>query len=127
MTTHDIQKQPCASQTTLPTVAPRADVWETENAAHLAIEVPGVGQGGLELSVENDRLTLTATPDQGAPEGRAVRLEWRPAVYQRTFVLTDDADREGIEAHLAHGLLTVKIPRRAEKRPRTIPVRVAAD
>ena len=111
----------------LPTATPRADIWETEDAAHLAIELPGVAEDGLELQVENDRLTLTATPDAIAAEGRMLRREWRPARFQRTFVLTDDADREAIEAHLRHGLLTVRVPRRAEKRPRSVPIRVTAD
>ena len=111
----------------VPTVTPRADIWESEDAAHLAIEIPGVAEAGLELQVENDRLTLTATPDTAAADGRALRGEWRATRFQRTFVLTDDADREAIEAHLRHGLLTVRVPRRAEKRPRSVPIRVNAD
>ena len=110
-----------------PTAAPRADVWETSDAAHLAIELPGVGPDGLDLQIERERLTLTATPEEESVDGRTLRAEWRPATYQRTFLLTDDADREGIEAHLQHGLLTIRIPRRAETRPRSVPVRVSAD
>lgn len=127
MTTKTIQRREPETSTERPAVTPRADVWETRDAAHLAIELPGVGNDGLDLQVESDRLTLTATPDQGTPDGRELRAEWRPFTFQRTFLLTEDADRDGIEAHLRHGLLTVRIPRRAEKRPRSIPVRVATD
>ena len=109
------------------TVVPRADIWESEDGAHLAIELPGVTKDDLELRVENDRLVVTATPKSVEPEGRARRLEWRPAAFRRTFVLGDDADRGAIDAQLRHGLLQVTIPRRAEKRPRTIQVRVDAD
>jgi len=109
------------------TVVPRADVWETEEGAHLAIELPGVAKDDLELRVENDRLVVTATQKADEPEGRARRLEWRPTGFRRAFVLTDDADRDGIDAELRNGLLRVTIPRRAEKRPRTIDVRVDAD
>ena len=108
-------------------VAPRADVWETPDAAHLAVELPGVAADGLDLQVEARRLTVKATPIQETVEGRELRAEWRPTTYQRTFLLTEDADREAIEAHLRHGLLTVRIPRREETRPRSIPVRVSTD
>ena len=110
----------------LHTVVPRADVWETEDAAHLAIELPGVTKDDLELRVENDRLVVSATPRLAAPEGRVRRLEWRPTAFRRAFVLTDAADRDAIDAQLRHGLLTVTVPRRAEKRPRSIEVRVDA-
>jgi HSP20 family molecular chaperone IbpA len=110
-----------------PTVTPRADIWETADAAHLTVELPGVTQDGLDLQVENDRLTLSAQPAEGAPDGRALGVEWRTTAFQRTFLLTDDADRDAIEANLRHGLLTIRIPRRAEKRPRSIPVRISTD
>jgi len=108
-------------------VAPRADVWETPDGAHLAVELPGVAADGLDLQVEARRLTVKATPTHETVEGRELRTEWRPTTYQRTFLLTEDADREAIEAHLRHGLLTVRIPRREETRPRSIPVRVSTD
>ena len=110
-----------------PSVTPRADVWETADAAHLTVELPGVTADGLDLQVEQDRLTLSGTPDLGTAEGRTLRTEWRPATFRRTFLLTKDADRAGIEARLQHGLLTVRIPRRPETRPRSIPVTVTAD
>ncbi len=109
------------------TVVPRADVWETEEAAHLAIELPGVSKDGLDLRVEHDRLVVSATPESLEPEGTARRVEWRSTAFRRAFVLTDDADREGIDAELKNGLLHVTIPRRADKRPRTIDVRVESN
>ena len=116
-----------ATDTGLHTVVPRADVWESEEAAHLTIELPGIAKDELDLSVENDRLVVTATPKAVAPEGSARHLEWRPTAFHRAFVLTDDADRDAIDAELKNGLLSVTIPRRAEKRPRTIAVRVDTD
>jgi HSP20 family protein len=109
------------------TVVPRADIWQTEDGAHLAIELPGVSKENLDLRIENDRLIVSATPESAVPDGRARHLEWRPSAFERAFVLTDDADRDAIDAQLKNGLLTVTIPRRAEKRPRSIDVRVDAD
>jgi HSP20 family molecular chaperone IbpA len=111
----------------LRTVVPRADVWETEDGAHLVVELPGVTKDDLDLRIENDRLLVAATPKADEPEGRVRRLEWRPTAFRRAFALTDDADRDAIQAKLRHGLLHVTIPRRAEKRPRRIEVRVDAD
>ncbi len=107
-----------------PTVVPRADIWETDCAAQLAIELPGVTQDDVQVRIENDHLIVEATPKIDEPEGQVRRLEWRATAFRRSFALTDDADRDAIEADLKNGLLTVLIPRRAEKRPRTIEVRV---
>ena len=108
------------------TVVPRADAWETEEAAHLDIELPGVTHDDIELRIENDRLVVSAVSASTPPEGRPRRIEWRPTGFRRAFVLSDDADRDAIDARLRNGLLSVTIPRRAEKRPRSIPVRTDA-
>ncbi len=113
-----------APPSTLPAATPRADAWETAEAAHLAVELPGVGPDGLDLKIESDRLTISATATEDAPTGNLLGAEWRPRRYERTFVLGDDADRAAIEAQLRHGLLLVTVPRRAETRPRSIPVHV---
>jgi len=131
MTTQTITRKPSESPARtapdLPTIAPRADAWEREEAAYLAVELPGVTAAGLGLQVEQDRLVLTAAADPGAAEGRLLHSEWQPRRYQRTFLLTEDADREHIEAQLTQGLLMIKIPRRPERRPRSIPVSVSGD
>lgn len=107
------------------TIRPRADVWETDEAAHVLAEVPGTTKDGLSITVEDQRLVLTARTEIPAPEGRLVHAEWRPADYERTFVLSRDADVDGIRATLKHGLLHLTVPKRAELRPRTIAVQVA--
>lgn len=107
------------------TVRPRADVWETDDAAHVLAEIPGATKDGLSITVEDQRLVLTARVELPSPEGRLVHAEWRPADYERTFLLSRDADLDGIRASLKHGLLHLVVPKRAELRPRTIAVRVA--
>ena len=105
-------------------VRPRADVWETDEAAHVLAEIPGATKDGLSITLEDQRLVLEARVEAPSPGGRLVHAEWSPADYRRTFRLSRDADPDGITATLRHGLLHLTVPKRAEMRSRTIPIEI---
>ncbi len=59
------------------------------------------------------------------PEGMtALYADVRSTIYRRSFVLSDELESDKTEASLKDGVLTVRIPKRAELRPRRIQVRV---
>ncbi len=130
--------QTCTPNTCAPTAPakqtraflPAADVRETEDAAHIACDVPGADPESVELRVEDDVLTLSTTPretdSQSESPSGSLLAEWRPRRYRRSFRLGRDLDRDAIEATLEHGVLHITVPKRAEARPRTIPVRISA-
>lgn len=101
---------------------PDVDIYETEDALVIVSDVPGVPQKGVELSVEEGILEITArrgAPPAGEPEHRG----FRPRSYYRAFRLSDRIDADGIEASLGDGVLTVTLPKSAAARPRKIEVR----
>jgi HSP20 family molecular chaperone IbpA len=56
---------------------------------------------------------------------KPVYAEVRVAQYKRSFVLSRDLDTEKVEASLVNGVLTLRIPKREQARPRRIEVKAA--
>ncbi|QDT16295.1 Hsp20/alpha crystallin family protein [Alienimonas californiensis] len=111
---------------------PRVDVLETPDAFRLTADVPGASEDGLELTVEKDVLTLWAK----VPDGPLARRDrdslttrgngYPEGDWHRTFRLGQTVDRDGVEAELSRGVLTVTLPKAKEQLRRTIAVKTVA-
>jgi HSP20 family protein len=104
---------------------PRFDVWENDQAFVLAGDLPGVDPANLEIQYENQELTINGkvSPRQG--EARFFGVEYGVGDFHRSFRLSEHIDGDGIAAELKGGVLTVRLPKRAELRPRKIAVTAA--
>ncbi len=109
--------------------APPVDIYETE-AKDLVIkaELPDMTREDIEVTVENDVLTLRGTKKFPADvkEEQFRRVERNYGAFNRSFTLPKTVDASKVSADYRNGLLTVKLPFREEARPRTINVEVAA-
>ena len=100
---------------------PPADVWETEDALAVAMEVPGVARDAVAIELKDDVLRVEARVDPAKYEGlEPVYTEYGVGHWARAFALPDTVDRERIEARLEDGVLTLTLPKAAEARPRRI-------
>lgn len=107
-------------------VRPAVDVFENEEGITVQADLPGVGNDGLNVHVENSVLTIEGTARLEQAENiEPLYAELNAPVFQRSFTLSSELDVEHIDARLSDGVLTVKIPKRAEARPRRIEVRAA--
>jgi HSP20 family protein len=104
------------------TFTPRFDIWENDQEYVLAGDLPGVDPADLEVRYENQELTIhgNVTPRNG--EARYFAVEYGVGDFHRGFRLGEWIDGEGIAAELKNGVLTVKLPKRAEARTRKIAV-----
>ena len=92
----------------------------------LLADLPGVPKDQLELKVEGDTLLIEGTVSTPTPQQmEAVYVEVRVPRYRRAFTLSRELDTERIEANLADGVLTLRIPKKAQAQPRRISVQVA--
>jgi HSP20 family protein len=105
------------------TFTPRFDAWENENEFVLAGDLPGVAPEDLELAYENHELAIHARVAPRNPSMRPFCEEYGVGDFYRTFTLADSVDEAAISAELANGVLTVRLPKRAEVRPRKIQVK----
>jgi HSP20 family protein len=106
-------------------IAPPADVYEDPEGITLQLDVPGVGKDRLNLQANKNTLLIEGTARLNMPEGMtALYADIRSTLYRRSFVLSDELEGDKTEASLKDGVLTVRIPKRAEVKPRRIEVKV---
>lgn len=103
---------------------PRYNVEESEHAYTVAVQVPGVNKSGVEVSLENTTLTLTATRNRVKPSesARVLRREIADADYRLNLEVNVPVSREGISAQVVDGVLTLTLPKAEEAKPRRIEV-----
>lgn len=105
-------------------VAPAVDIYETPEELVLVADLPGVGKDDLEVRVEEDVLTIRATPKHSAP-AEVVWREFELPNFFRQFELSEVIDQEKISADFKHGVLTLHLPKAEKARPRKIDVKVS--
>ncbi|EFH10544.1 Hsp20/alpha crystallin family protein [Pseudoroseomonas cervicalis] len=109
-----------------PVWRPLADIQQTREGIVLMLEMPGVAPEDVDITLERRVLTIRGRGRQPEPEAlRAVHREYEPGDYERAFTLSEDFDESRIEATVKDGVLTLRLPRAAEARPRTIRVSAA--
>lgn len=99
------------------------DAFEKDGTYTLRFDLPGVEADSVDVTVENGRLTVTAArPDEGT-EGANWLVRERPSgVHSREIRLGQSLDVAQVEADYDQGVLTVKIPVRAEAKPHRVSV-----
>jgi HSP20 family protein len=103
-------------------VTPVASVVEDGDAYLLKVEMPGVNKEGLEISVENNELTITGRRDLAQIEGTLIHRESRTEDFRRVFELDPSIDMSKISARIDQGVLTLTLPKAEQVKPRKITV-----
>jgi len=99
-----------------------ASVVEAEDGYTLEVEMPGVTKEGLEISVENNELTIVGRRSRPSMEGKLIHRESRPENYRRTFELDRSIDADEISAKIDQGVVTLTLPKVEHVKPRKIAV-----
>jgi HSP20 family protein len=102
---------------------PPTDIYETEDALTVIMEVPGVVKQAIEVSVENDVLRVEARIDPAKYEGfEPVYTEYNIGHFARSFALSNKIDQREISAQLGDGVLTLTLKKAKAAMPRQIAV-----
>ena len=103
---------------------PRADIYETDEAIAVVADMPGVDENTVDISLENNVLTINGYVAAEQPEGYSLTYsEYRVGDYQRAFSLSDQIDREGIEATVKDGVLHLHLPKITEAKVKKIAIK----
>jgi HSP20 family protein len=108
-------------------VAPAVDIFEDKEAILVRAELPGVKSEDVKIEVENNVLTLRGQrrlEHEDKKDGYHRVERWHGS-FTRQFMLPRTVDSETIDAQLKDGVLTVKLPKKTEVRPRSIAVKPA--
>lgn len=105
---------------------PAVDIYEDAHRLTVQAEMPGVTKDTLNVQADRNGLLIEGSVALDLPAGMsALYADLQTTKYRRTFALSGELETEQIAATLKDGLLTVRIPKRAEFRTRKIKVDVA--
>ena len=111
-------------QLTAGSFTPAVDVYEDEHSLVLKLEVPGMNEEDLHVSLENNTLTISGERkfEKEEKEENFHRIERRYGSFSRTFRLPSTVDGEKVEAGYDKGILKITLAKRAEAKPKQIKV-----
>jgi HSP20 family protein len=102
---------------------PITDIYETEDALVVVMEVPGVQKKNLDVAIENDVLRVEGRIDFSNYDGLdPLYTEYNVGHFARSFTLSRKIDQQQISAQLDDGVLTLTLKKSAEAMPRQIKV-----
>ena len=105
---------------------PAVDISEDAHGITVVADMPGVPKDRLNVQVDQGQLVIEGSMAIEPPGGmEAIHADVRATKYGASFQLSAELETDRIEARLAEGVLTVRIPKRAEYRPRRIEVRTS--
>ena len=119
------QQAPSAPRAERKVFLPAVNIYETKEHLVLMSDMPGVDEKSVEVSLENDVLTVQGRSVVGAPQGlEPAYAEYSSGDYRRSFTLSwDQINREGIEAVVKNGVLKVTLPKAEAAKPKRIAVK----
>jgi HSP20 family molecular chaperone IbpA len=102
---------------------PPTDIFESEDALTIVMEMPGVDREDIAVNVENGVLNVEGRLDFSKYEGmQPVYTEYNVGHYRRSFSLSSKIDQDRISAQMQDGVLTLLLPKSEEAKPRRISV-----
>jgi HSP20 family protein len=102
---------------------PYADIYETDDALAVVMEMPGVEKKDLAVGLENNVLNVDGRIDFSKyKDMEPVYAEYNIGHYARSFALSSQIDQEKIAANLEDGVLTLALPKAKHAQPRKIAI-----
>jgi HSP20 family protein len=116
------------SQLTTAAFVPAVDIYEDEKKVMLKLEVPGIDEKDLDVSVENNTLTVKGERkfESEEKEENFHRIERRYGSFYRAFTLPSTVDTEHVQAKYNAGVLKLELLKKPEAQPKQIKINVAA-
>ncbi len=108
--------------------APAVDIAETDTGFEMRVELPGVAEEDLQISVKEGALTLSGEKRHTEKEDTHTyrRMERRYGTFERRFKLPPNVEADAITAVFKDGVLTLSIPKPEAPKPTEIPITPAS-
>jgi len=102
---------------------PATDIFESDHALTMLVEMPGVSKESVEVKVEGDILTIDGRIDFSKYEGlQPLYTEYNVGNFSRTFQLSNEIEQAGIKAELKDGVMKLVLPKAERAKPRRIEI-----
>jgi HSP20 family molecular chaperone IbpA len=131
-TDKDPTKQPAQAQVetertrTRKVYVPKVDIYETKDAIVLIANMPGVDEKAIDITLEKDVLTITGSVEPLNFKGYSLAYaEYDTGDYQRAFTISNEVDRDRIEAKVRNGVLRLILHKAEQVKSRKIAIKAA--
>jgi HSP20 family protein len=110
----------------LSSFAPATDVFEDDEHVKLSLEIPGISEKDLNITLEGNTLTVSGERklQNEDKQEKFHRIERFYGTFSRSFALPNTIDPNSIQAHYENGVLYLQMAKRAEAKPKQIKVAV---
>lgn len=107
-------------------LAPASDASADEAAYRITMELPGVEEKDIDITVNSGAVTVKGEKSASREEKGETWFfsERQYGSFSRSFRLPDDADGEKVEAHLKDGVLSITLPKRTPEAPEATKVKI---
>lgn len=104
---------------------PAADVYETEGAYLIAVDLPGVERSAVDIDLDDEKLVIRGTRaiERNGAKGKE-RVARPHGRFRRSFTVPANVADEGIQAEYKNGVLEITLPKRNETRAQRIQIKV---
>jgi HSP20 family protein len=119
------EKEPAQVERTRSTTVytPDVDILEKDDSIMVLADMPGVDQSSVDITLEKDVLSIYARVEPEVPEKhQLLHAEYGVGDYQRSFTISNEIDREKIEATVKNGVLRLVLPKAKASQTRKIAV-----
>src|SRR5271156_995184 len=111
---------------TTTTLAPPVDIYEDEHNIILKIDVPGIDEKNIDVSVQNNTLTVHGERkiEKEEKEENFRRVERQYGSFTRSFTLPSSVEAGQVNAHCDKGVLKISLAKKSEAKPTQIKVNI---
>jgi HSP20 family protein len=102
---------------------PASDIYETDSGYVIAMDLPGIDRGALEIDIDDNRLTVKGI--RSIAELKQHRGERPRGKFLRTFSIPGSVDQGKIGAEFKDGVLQITLPKRSEQKPKRIDIKIS--
>jgi HSP20 family protein len=102
---------------------PAADVYEVDTEYTVSIDLPGIDRATLDISVDDDRLTIRG--QRAAGDAKRHQAECPHGKFVRTFTVPSSIDQSDISAAYKDGVLKVRLPKRPERKAQRVEIKIS--
>jgi len=119
-----VRPQPIQNEREREFFVPPVNIVETDDHYIVEADLPGVNKEGLEITVEDNELTIVGRRSDyhDVPNSEVLYQETRPGDFRRVFELDPTIDTSKINAKMQQGVLTLTLPKAEKVKPRKITV-----
>ena len=106
-----------------PVYTPSTDIFESKDAILVRCDMPGVDDQSLDVTLEDDVLTITGRQHTDDAAGYdSLSAEYGTGIFRRAFTIAQDINHDRIQARIKQGVLELELPKAERAKPRRISV-----